>query len=254
MKFSITASTTAIQLSAAVHAAIEKGFTHANDGTNVIPLAKMTVTKLGDYTFGIRLKGRPFEERPLVKGENPSEAIKKNSKTPKVLKRKPKKPSKAKKPAKAKEGPAGSGFIALIDDLLTDTGGEKVDGFLRSKYSVDEALKEVMKKFPDKQPNSAKKIIKVRPRHLERRKDGVYDDKAKRAPRWAVVGPGKNGSMSEIDTLWQKGKSAKDIVEFLVTTRGRDPVKAKEIVVERIERLQIRKKLLDRQQKAIQGG
>lgn len=251
MKIVITSETTAAALAASVAKASSLLYTHASDGVLVAPLAKLSASKLGDYTLGVKLKGRPFEQRTLKAGENINDVAPAKPEPEKTKPRKGKKVARKGKRKNAKPtGPIGSGFIAYIDKLLLEQDSTaKVDGFPRSAYTVDEALKEVLKKFPEKDPTSAKKIIKVRPRHLERRKDGVYDDAKSRAPRWAVVGPGKNGSMTEIDALYAKDWSNKDIVDFLVVTKGRDEGKAMEVVKARVDLLKERARELAAQKK-----
>jgi hypothetical protein len=86
-----------------------------------------------------------------------------------------------------------TGFVALIDALLHQGVTAKPDhGFARSRHSVESAVAAIMAKFPKKDKASVKRIVKVRPRHLERQKAGAYayDGKKNRAPRWAWVGPG----------------------------------------------------------------
>lgn len=245
MKIVITSETTAETLAALVKQASSKLYTHASDGVLVAPLAKLSASKPGDYILGVKLKGRPFEMRTLRTGENINDVApaKPEPIKPKVKRKGKKVPKIKKRKGAANPAPVGTGFIAFIDTLLLDTSGTtKTDGFLRSQYTVDEALEEVLKKFPDKDPTSVKKIIKVRPRHLERRKDGVYDDTKTRAPRWSVVGPGKNGSMTDIDILHGKGWTVQEIAEFLVTTKGRDLEKTTEVVKNRITILKERAK------------
>jgi hypothetical protein len=86
-----------------------------------------------------------------------------------------------------------TGFIKAIDDMLLDLDDKgPQDGFLRSKHSVDQAHAAIMQKFPGKNPESVKKIIKVRPRHLEKSKIHEFTDEftakpESRSPRWALV-------------------------------------------------------------------
>lgn len=255
MKIAINSGNSAQEVSADIAKAVAAKFTHASDGTNVHALSGL---KIGDIvgkdvelTFGVKLPGLPFEERPLAEGETlaPAKTKKVKSAAAKAIKAitggKNKPAPKTAKPKGPKEPKVreDSGFVKLIDGLLTETDGKgKQEGFARSTSTVDDALKAVLKKFPDKNPVSIKKIIKVRPRHLEKRKDGVFNDTTKRAPRWAIVGPGKNGSMTEIDAMFAKDKSVAEIVEHLHLTHGRDKAKTKEVVTSRIALLKKRAK------------
>lgn len=89
-------------------------------------------------------------------------------------------------------------YTAFMDSLLLDLQLREdkpveVEGYIRSKYTVAQALKAVLKRYPKKDAASVKRILKVRPRHLEKMKTlGAFDDAkvTTRAPRWAWVGPG----------------------------------------------------------------
>ncbi len=125
------------------------------------------------------------------------------------------------KPAKKEKAdkPRGTGYIAYIDSLLLDTEPGEVQGFVRSRYSVMDAVKLVAKKFPAKSLDSIKKVIKVRPRHLERVKTSdQFDEKKNPAPRWKWVGPGAgSGFMHRIDEMLRDEKNPKTTKEIAET-------------------------------------
>lgn len=257
----IVPALTDAEIATAIVSAKSLGYTHATCVVNgdAIPqllsldevptLRGQTVS----LTLGVKLKGLPFEDRPLTEGESADVASPAKAKrtrkeaTPKAKKPTAKAKIAARKsPAKKPVGPkvvipAGTavrkdtGFISLVDELLLSTTGEKVEGFQRSKFTVDQALAKVMAKFPDKDPVSVKKIIKVRPRHLERRKGDEYNDKSKRAPRWGFVGPGTNATVTEIDQMLADKLTAEQIAERLVRLHGRDPKHAKRMVAARLK-------------------
>lgn len=152
------------------------------------------------------------------------------------------KKSKFKKPRKVKASagptaPRGSGFIALIDSLLKQVVPGKVEGYVRSKFTVDEAVGKIMAAFPNKNAASVKRIVKVRPRHLERIKTGgLYDEKTAPAPRWRWVGPGAgSGYMRRIDELIDvkdptKRLTTKQVAEIVVKEFGKDLESALKVV------------------------
>lgn len=255
MKLVLTSETSDAALTALIAQASEKRYTHASDGALVVPLAKLSASKPGTYILGIKLRGCPFEQRTLRGNENPKDATpaKLDKPEPKLRKGKkvPRKGVRKGGKPRVTTGPLGSGFVAFIDKLLCDHNVKDiVEGYPRSNYTVDEALKKVIEKFPDKNPTSVKKVIKVRPRHLERKKDGIYDDTKNRAPRWAIVGPGNNGSMTEIDALHAKGWSVEEIADFLVKTKGRNKEKATEVVKARTELNEERRIIAEKAEKA----
>lgn len=194
MKTRILDTTTSSDLSSLLSLAVSRGATHCHvmkDGGKRGKILKID-SVVGEcfgftrmLTFGTKKPGLPFERLDdTTIGQPPPN--KEDTLAPAPKKVDPK--------AKVPKVRQFSGFIAAIDELLlTDGGKGKVEGFNRSKYSVSEALEIIMKKFPYKNPISVKKIIKVRPRHLEMIK-GVeaFDTVKKRAPRWAFVGSGGN--------------------------------------------------------------
>ena len=140
--------------------------------------------------------------------------------------------------AAAKPRPT-TGYVAFIDGLL-HTAGPAEHGFPRSKYAVDEAVRLTMAKFPGKNPASVKRIVKVRPRHLERQKvEGGYDGQKKRAPRWKWVGPGHGtGYMHRIDQLLNAGgKTTAEIGEIAAREFGREVKGAVKVVRVRVSHL-----------------
>ncbi len=117
---------------------------------------------------------------------------------------------------------------ALLLDLALDEHGQPIEaeGFLRSKHSIHDAVKLVLKKYGDKDPASVKRILKVRPRHMEKMKTlGLFDDAktALRAPRWAWVGPG-----SGVDFVRR--------IRQLLTESNRTPDVAAEIAAKEFSR------------------
>jgi hypothetical protein len=102
-----------------------------------------------------------------------------------------------------KEGPAANkkpkventGLNSFMFSLLlTEVTQAEGDEYPRSKYNVDEAVELVLKQYPDKDPVSAKKMIRVKPRALERMKTKEGEpfddaDPARRAPRWKLARP-----------------------------------------------------------------
>ena len=123
----------------------------------------------------------------------------------------------------------GTGFVAFVDGLILTppTGAaalQVVHGFVRSRYSVDEAVRLVLAKYPDKAPSSVKRIVKVRPRHLERQKLSGFDQKKVRAPRWRWTGPGAGtGYAARIDALLEEGKSPEAVAALVTREFGRLP-------------------------------
>lgn len=250
-------------ISSAIALALAAGFTHAavtavKEFDTVYQLHELPGMKGLDVelTLGHKPKGEPFVAEPAKKEDAAAAATPapaptvppaktpvaklpppaKKASAAKLNKRaakaaapaKPAKPApkvKAAKAPKAPAGPRGTGFIAYIDELLLATAGT-ADGFKRSKHTVDEALALVMTKYPEKTPASVKKVIKVRPRHLERRKDGKFDNVAgKRAPRWGKVEVGANNSMAEIDAAHAKKVAPATVAAGLSAAHGRDPKK-----------------------------
>jgi len=88
----------------------------------------------------------------------------------------------------------------------------------------------VCARFPGKNPVSVKKIIKVRPRHLEKIKtQDNYDDSGKKnAPRWRWVGTsGGSGFMKKIDELLdakkpEDKKTTRQIAAIVAKEFGKD--------------------------------
>lgn len=129
----------------------------------------------------------------------------------------------------------GTGFMAYIDQLLFDTTPEIVEGYIRSKHSVDEAVRKVCTRFPGKQLASVKRIVKVRPRHLERIKSQDRFNDRQSAPRWRWVGPGHGtGYMRRIDELLSVGpderKTTKEIAEIVAREFVKDLPTALKVV------------------------
>lgn len=195
MKTSIDASTTSGDLSSILALAVSAGATHAHvlrkKGRRAVvcPIDDVVGNFFGQeatVSFGTKERGMPFVhlDDTVIKTPAPTKDDT-LAPTPKPA---------ASKPKEAKVRP-NSGFIALIDRLLLTKGGtEKVEGFHRSKYTVEDAVKIILKYFPEKNAVSVKKVVKVRPRHLEMIKGAdAYDGNKNRAPRWAWVGPGGNG-------------------------------------------------------------
>jgi hypothetical protein len=90
-----------------------------------------------------------------------------------------------------------TGYITKIDEILnTGVSDIEVDGHLRSQYTVEEAIKLILVAFPDKDPTSVRKVLRARPRGIEKQKTIVIEH----APRWAkAVGTGGSGFMNLID-------------------------------------------------------
>lgn len=86
-----------------------------------------------------------------------------------------------------------SGFNKLMFSLLLEgVTQEEGDVYPRSKHTVEDAVGLVMEEFPEKDPESVKKMVRVKPRALERMKTGLGEqfddaDPKSRAPRWKVV-------------------------------------------------------------------
>ena len=212
----IDPTTTAERLAELVTTASRAGATHAHvlkaggKRAGVVPLAELDATYRGveaTVTFGTKVEGLPFEPMPQPEHKEatfaPSDDSTGTSAAPAQPEASeedtlaPDSPSPAptsadKKPSTTR--PAGTGFMAMIDKLLLDVDEHAgvVEGFPRSKHSAAEAHAVVSKAFPQKDPASVKKIIKVRPRHLEKQKGDLgFDETKNRAPRWRFVGPGK---------------------------------------------------------------
>ena len=234
----ITTNTTAEGLAALVASATHAGATHAHvlktggKRAGVVPLAELDATYRGvdaTVTFGTKRNGLPFE--PLTLPENkvtlpptPKKAAGVSVATtrPKVQKEDTLAPDVVPTQVGEKSSsnlPAGTGFMAMIDKLLLDVDERigVVEGFPRSRHSATEAHAIVLKAFPQKDPASVKKIIKVRPRHLEKQKGNLgFDDVKNPAPRWRFVGPGKTyDSPERLVTEMIKAKKKKD-AEILV--------------------------------------
>ena len=86
-----------------------------------------------------------------------------------------------------------TGYVDYMHELLLEgVSKARGDTFPRSKHTASEAVELVLAKFPDKDPASCRKIVRIRPRAVERMKTGIgekYDDAdpKKRAPRWALA-------------------------------------------------------------------
>lgn len=238
----VSSTTSATEIGTFIHRALELGCTHfrfLKDGGKRSTIHKAPEFKNpgnGMITMGHQKPGLPFEALEIaavdtrthsevaanvVEFRNPEGDVK--ATVTLVNETKPKRPRngrpdkdkpKVKSVAPRKVDPIvaprrGSGYIAYIDELLL-TPGTPHGEFQRSKYTVDQAVEAVMKKFPGKNPLSVKRVIKVRPRHLERAKTFEQFDDAKpetRCPRWAFVGPGHgSGFMARIDELLMEGK------------------------------------------------
>lgn len=92
----------------------------------------------------------------------------------------------------------------MLHDVVPNAPAVK--GFLRSRHSVTDVVRKVLESFPDKDPVSLRKIIKVRPRQLEKSKTRDYSD-GERAPRWAYVGPGSGlGYLAVVRRLFAEGR------------------------------------------------
>lgn len=134
---------------------------------------------------------------------------------------------KVQPPAKKEKKPKGvaprtnTGFIAFIDKLLfAGVSKELIEGYFRSKHSVPSAVNLTMVQFPDKDPVSVKKIVKVRPRSLTKRaQPGVV------VPRWAYVGPGhSDGVMKRVkQMIAEGGHTARQISDTVSAEFGKNP-------------------------------
>ena len=247
MTTTIIPTTTAERLAELVTTASRAGATHAHvlktgsKRAGVVPLAELDATYRGvdaTVTFGTKVEGLPFE--PISQAEHketilaPSddsagtsaapaqpEASGEDTLAPDKNRIPPSPPQKDNSPDKNRippSRPVGTGFMAAIDKLLLDVdeAAGETEGFRRSRYSAAEAHAIVSKAFPQKDPASVKKIIKVRPRHLERQKGDLgFDETKNRAPRWRFVGPGKNyNSPERLVTKMIKAKKKKDAEIF----------------------------------------
>jgi hypothetical protein len=265
MNARINASTTQNEISAILASALALGATHCRvlksggQRASVIQIDALIGTYLGEEAevfFGTKQSGLPFE--PLEEGATPAPVPPVASPMPtsatedtlapatspdapvgKATRRSKHvspPPEKLKKPF----AQVGTGFIAAIDKLLLNTTPEPVEGFKRSKYSVDDALRAIMKLYPAKDPVSVKKIIKVRPRHLEKAKhDGAFDNDKNRAPRWAFVGPGAGtGAQRRIDELILGGeRDTNKIANIVAHEFGRAKDKTAKLATERFSKL-----------------
>lgn len=158
-------------------------------GVEVVPPAKKTASPRGDFKHKVNV-------------------VKKVAKV------------RAPRPAKGASR-VHSGFVALIDKLLHEgVGRSEVQGYRRSKHTVNAAVAIIMKAFPDKKVDSVKKIVKVRPRSIVKRSaPGTL------VPRWAWVGPGYgDGVMERVDELILGGKlTARQICDAVSAEFGKDP-------------------------------
>lgn len=221
----ITTTTTTEHLASLVTVALRAGATHARvlktggKRAGIVPLAELDATYRGaeaTVTFGTKSAGLPFE--PLPEGGQAApdrpEVLEKDTLAPDSS-------GPAPSPSDKKTSttrPVGTGFMAMIDKLLLDVDERMgvVEGFPRSRHSATEAHAIVSKAFPQKDPASVKKIIKVRPRHLERQKGDLGFDEVKNpAPRWRFVGPGKNYDSPE-RLVTEMVKAKKEDAEILV--------------------------------------
>lgn len=214
MTTTINPTTTAERLAKLVATASRAGATHAHvlktggKRAGVVPLAELDATYRGveaTITFGTKRDGLPFEPMPQPEHKDaalaPSNDSTGTSAAPDESSGEdtlaPDSPSPAPTPADKKTSttrPVGTGFMAMIDKLLLDVDEHAgvVEGFRRSRHSAADVHAVVSKAFPQKDPISIRKIIKVRPRHLEKQKGDLgFDGEANRAPRWRFVGPGK---------------------------------------------------------------
>ena len=211
----ITTNTTAEGLAALVASATHAGATHARvlktggKRAGIVPLAELDATYRGvdaTVTFGTKRDGLPFE--PLALPES------KISLSPT-----PQKVAGVQVGEKSSSNrPAGTGFMAMIDKFLLDVDEKAgiINGFPRSKHSAAEVHAIVFKAFPQKDSTSVMKIIKVRPRHLEKQKGGLgFDDVKNPAPRWRFVGPGKTYDSPE-RLVTEMIKAKKKDAEILV--------------------------------------
>lgn len=234
MKATINPTTTAERLGELTATASRAGATHAKvmkaggKRAGILPLAELDATYRGvdaEIVFGTKHEGLPFEPLPAA-GQAPVETVTEQAEEPKTPppapkvapKKAVKTPPEASAPTpspkaapKARVATPNTGFMAIIDDHLLDIDKEVgvVEGFERSKYSVNDVVAVVMAKLPDKNPDSVRKIIKVRPRHLEKqKKDGAYDGEKNRAPRWRWTGPGIQYASPDVlvTTLVKDGK------------------------------------------------
>ena len=245
MKADITTTTTAERLGELIAAASHAGATHAKvmksggKRSGIVPLAELDATYRGveaEVVFGTKIEGLPFEPLPAT-GAAPVEIVSEQAERPatpppaiKVIPEKPvkapggtKAPTPAPKPApNARVAIPNTGFMAIIDAMLleVDESVGVVEGFRRSKFSVKEVVDAVMVKLPQKDPESVRKIVKVRPRHLEKqKKEGSFDDVENRAPRWRWVGPGTQFASPDVlvTTLMKAGKKDAAILIKLKT-------------------------------------
>lgn len=197
----------------------------------VVPIEDAPENCLGieaTVTVGNKAPGLPFEPLPDTDA-GPTEPVK-------IVKADPTKPAALKPhvrqtrevpPVAPESRQRGSGYIAYIDQLLLEVDGKGADekGFLRSKYTVTDAVRAVLMKFPGKNPGSVKRVVKVRPRHLERAKTlDRFSESGDRAPRWAWTGPGSGtGFMRRVDELLVQGKhTTREIAEISAREFGRD--------------------------------
>lgn len=125
----------------------------------------------------------------------------------------------------------GTGFMAAIDKLLfTNVSEEEVNGYTRSEFTVDGAVESILQEFPDKPRESVIKIVRTRPRGIEKQKTKEVE----KAPRWAVaLATGGNGFLTRVDELLLDSKhTMKEIVEIVMVEfptlqngKDRDPAK-----------------------------
>lgn len=121
----------------------------------------------------------------------------------------------------------GSGYVAYIDQLLRQVADVPLGHVQRGRsvYSVNDAVRLVLLRFPEKNPASVKKVVKARPRHLEKQKSNeFYDDTLRRAPRWKWVGPGVGtGYIRRIDEMLAAGgRTQRDIATIVCAEFGKD--------------------------------
>jgi len=254
MKISIDKSYTQAQLEIALATATAAGANCAKvlpkgrSRASVLGLEKLT-TYLGhevSVEFGKRKAlGLPFESLDDATTEAESEGqpagdvtvtivpsrVELDPEVTKPAKSRKAKPAKATSPRgdfKHKEKkPKGvaprtnTGFVAFIDKLLhAGVSKELIEGYHRSKHTVASAVNAVMAQFPDKDPVSVKKIVKVRPRSLTvRATAGVV------VPRWAYVGPGhSDGVMKRVKQMIAEGThTARQITDVVSAEFGKNP-------------------------------